>query len=77
MIMLENICQKQILEDIAVKEYLMRVIKFLKEFNISNEMTLEEKKYIISFYFKDVADGLLYLKIGIDNIDGFIYYSRS
>lgn len=47
---------------------------FLKEFNFSKSDHIDDKKYKVAMYFRDVAYGFLYLKIGLNNLDGFISY---
>lgn len=48
--------------------------QFLKEFKIIKDDKIQNKKYNIAVYFKDVAHGFLYIKIGLNKFDGFIVY---
>jgi uncharacterized protein (DUF2132 family) len=49
---------------------------FLREFKINKNMDLNKKRYEIAMYFKDVAHGFIFLKIGMSTIKNFIIYEK-
>ncbi len=52
-------------------------IDFLKIMEISPDLILSDKKYKIAVYFKDVIAGFLYIKIGMEQYDDFIKFSKN
>lgn len=46
---------------------------FCNIFKIDNKSTIEEKKWKIAMYFKDIVVGILPIRFGLSKMDNFIF----
>jgi len=49
---------------------------FNREFKLETTDSINKKKEKIAVYFKDIAHGFLYLKVGLDEFDNFVKFIK-